>query len=193
MDILDLVLSPGISLAGSPFQSISRCGYSETDVDLTSRVELGIPFITLALDVFIFGLTLRKTVHHAFAMRKIGESSVTQLILRDGSVYFLIMLVVGIFATIASLDLLHTTSNVAGSFFNLVTPFFSILPNILISRLVLNLRTFCTSEELSRITHDSAGKQYSGLQFATNSILGNIGAPLDGGAMEEEEEESHSE
>jgi hypothetical protein len=62
------------------------------------------------------------------------------------------------------------------------------LPNILISRLMLNLRTFSSPAELSQVTQ-TATKQLSGLHFATNSFLGNIGAPLDGGQEEAVEDE----
>ena len=50
---------------------------------------------------------------------------------------------------------------------------------MLISRLMLNLRTFSSPEEMSLLTQPSAGQRLEGLTFATNSFLGNIGAPLD--------------
>ncbi|KIK52734.1 hypothetical protein GYMLUDRAFT_962934 [Collybiopsis luxurians FD-317 M1] len=120
-------------------------------------------------------------------MKRLGESSVTQVIIRDGSAYFLIMLIVAILNTIGNLINLLTESP-ANSFFNLIVPFFEVLPNMLISRLVLNLHTFSASEETSRSRQSAERQQYSGLHFATNSFLGNIGAPLDGGTIEEEEE-----
>ena len=46
--------------------------------------QLAIPFLNLAFDVFIFGLTLRKTFHHAIEMNRLGQSTITQVILRDG-------------------------------------------------------------------------------------------------------------
>ena len=55
------------------------------------------------------------------------------------------------------------------------------LPNILISRLMLNLRIFSNSEEMGSRGH------LSELNFATNNFLGNIGAPLDGSAQLEAE------
>ncbi|KIK50966.1 hypothetical protein GYMLUDRAFT_252486 [Collybiopsis luxurians FD-317 M1] len=103
------------------------------------------------------------------------------------------MLIVGIFEAVAIWldDLLpnagHNVSNVK-SFFILITPFFNILPNILISRLMLNLRTFSIPEGVNRPTQNTEGQQHSALQFATNSFLGNIGTPLGGGSVEEEEE-----
>ncbi|KIK50971.1 hypothetical protein GYMLUDRAFT_252489 [Collybiopsis luxurians FD-317 M1] len=73
------------------------------------------------------------------------------------------------------------------TFFSLIAPFFNILPNILISRLMLNLCTFSNPAEMSRIMRSAEGRQYSGLQFATNGFLGNIGAPLGRESTEEEE------
>ncbi|KAF5389713.1 hypothetical protein D9757_005948 [Collybiopsis confluens] len=59
------------------------------------------------------------------------------------------------------------------------------LPNILISRLVLNLRAFSSLEE----TRSQRITTISGMNFATNRMLGNIGAPLQSGEEEQEEEE----
>ncbi|KAF5366902.1 hypothetical protein D9757_011391 [Collybiopsis confluens] len=59
------------------------------------------------------------------------------------------------------------------------------LPNILISRLVLNLRTFSSLEE----TRSQTISTISGLNFATNRMLGNIGAPMRSGEVEQEEED----
>ncbi|KIK50962.1 hypothetical protein GYMLUDRAFT_50871 [Collybiopsis luxurians FD-317 M1] len=188
MDILSTAISPGDSTTGLPFQFLSRCGTNISEVDLFNKVELSIPFITLAFDIFIFGLTLRKTFKHAIAMRRLRESSVTQVIVRDGSIYFLIMLVVAIFNAIAySINLL--TASVIATFFDLISQFANILPNILIGRLVLNLHSFSDPEEVSRFSQSAEGQHYSGLKFATNSFLGNIGAPLDGGVMEDLDEE----
>ncbi|KIK52694.1 hypothetical protein GYMLUDRAFT_250954 [Collybiopsis luxurians FD-317 M1] len=113
-------------------------------------------------------------------MKRLGESSVTQVIARDGSVYFLVMLVVGITTTIADIVQLQTETD--NTFLLVISPFFSI-------RLMLNLRTFSNPEEMSRFSQSAEGQQNSGLQFATNSFLGNIGAPLDGGSMNDEGEE----
>ncbi|EIM81702.1 uncharacterized protein STEHIDRAFT_115077 [Stereum hirsutum FP-91666 SS1] len=48
-------------------------------------------------------------------------------------------------------------------------------PNLLINRLVLNLRMY----QRPRYGLNTTTKQHSNLAFATNRILGNIGAPLD--------------
>ncbi|KAH7870606.1 uncharacterized protein C8R40DRAFT_1056548 [Lentinula edodes] len=65
------------------------------------------------------------------------------------------------------------------------------LPNLLISRLMLNLRTYPEPGN----TTISQGQQthVSSLNFASNQMLGNIGAPFDGGSFNEEEEEEEEE
>ncbi|KIK52114.1 hypothetical protein GYMLUDRAFT_251468 [Collybiopsis luxurians FD-317 M1] len=120
-------------------------------------------------------------------MKRLGESSVAQVIVLDGSIYFLTMLITGVFTTTASLYGLFAES-ADSSYITIIIPFFDNLPNILISRLVLNLHAFTLFEEENRAAQVSRERQISGLQFATDSFLGNIGAPLDGGVMEEEED-----
>ena len=51
----------------------------------TCSVQTSIPFVSLAFDIVIFGLTLRKTFDHAVEMKRLGESSITQVILLDGT------------------------------------------------------------------------------------------------------------
>ncbi|KIK51160.1 hypothetical protein GYMLUDRAFT_252335 [Collybiopsis luxurians FD-317 M1] len=152
------------------------------------REQISIAFIDLAFNSFIFGATLAKTFHHAIEMKRLGEASVTQVILRDGFLYFLLMLVMGILAAIGTLINWYMKPTIT-TIFDIIVPFFDILPNMLISRLMLNLRTFSSPEEMSRATQASAGQQPEGLTFATNSFLGNIGAPLDDSeeVMEEED------
>ncbi|KAF5388757.1 hypothetical protein D9757_005577 [Collybiopsis confluens] len=120
---------------------------------------LAIPCIALAFDTFIFVLTIQKTIRHAISMRSSGQASVTETELFTGT----------------------NTSNI----WAFITPFFDIsLPNILISRLVLNLRTF----SLLEATRSQTITTISGLNFATNRILGNIGGPIQSGEVEQEEE-----
>ncbi|KAF5371876.1 hypothetical protein D9757_010584 [Collybiopsis confluens] len=97
-----------------------------------------------------------------------------------------IMLVVGIFSVIVAMvqeQFAELNYNVAMPL-AIITPFFDILPNILISRLMLNLRTFDSNENFGTISA-------SGLHFAINSrVLGNIGAPLRTENIEEDSEDT---
>ncbi|KIK52739.1 hypothetical protein GYMLUDRAFT_250993 [Collybiopsis luxurians FD-317 M1] len=98
------------------------------------------------------------------------------------------MLVIGILDVI-DFVLGFAEHNPSATFLNSAVPFFNVLPNILISRLMLSLRVYETPEEMSRASQSAGGQQNSGLRFATNSFLGNIGAPLDSESIDEERED----
>ncbi|KAF5377998.1 hypothetical protein D9757_009840 [Collybiopsis confluens] len=116
--------------------------------------QLAAIFIALAFDVLIFGLTLKKTLHHTIEMKHLGQ-----------------------------IQRLTPGTNKITTVSLIISPFFDVLPNLLISRLVLNLSNFYSMEEANL----SNNRTISGLQFATNRILGNIGAPLHISVEEPEE------
>ncbi|TDL15206.1 hypothetical protein BD410DRAFT_845412 [Rickenella mellea] len=106
-------------------------------------------------------------------MRKVGlgDSSV-YFILRDGITYFLTKLLlntVGVIlaCSLLGLELTHDTFNLLRHISMLGRP----LTFILINRLVLNLR------RASHIREGNLGSLPE-LAFATDSVLGNLGAPL---------------
>ncbi|KAJ3924833.1 MAG: hypothetical protein NXY57DRAFT_1079395 [Lentinula lateritia] len=141
--------------------------------------------LALGYDIFIFILTAIRTVQHSLEMQRLNQSSITQVIIRDGTLYFLLMLVVAIIDMIfqvVSLKLRNPNNSE-----DFVAPFFNILPNLLIIRLMLNLRTY--SEPGSSTISQGQQTHVSSLNFASNQMLGNIGAPLDGECFNEEEEE----
>jgi len=103
LDIWATVVEPGESTVGSQFQSLSRCGLTLVgNSDVFSKVQISVPFLALGFDIFIVILTFNKTYRHATEMARLGESSIANLLLRDGSLYFLLMLLVG--GTTAGLD-----------------------------------------------------------------------------------------
>ncbi|KAJ3878507.1 hypothetical protein F5051DRAFT_327866 [Lentinula edodes] len=146
LDIWSTLLGAGVSTIESPFQKIARCALS-----LIFLVELAIPFSALGYDIFIFVLTAIRTVKHSVEMQRLNQSSITQIIIRDGNYCV------------------------------------SLLPNLLISRLMLNLRTY--SEPGNTTISQGQKTNVSSLNFASNWMLGNIGAPLDGGSFNEAEQE----
>ncbi|KAJ3791353.1 hypothetical protein GGU11DRAFT_812749, partial [Lentinula aff. detonsa] len=114
----------------------SRCGFDSLYIEFLSTpaiVQFVVPFIALVYDIYIFGLTMRKTIDLGFEMKRQGQSSVAHVIVQDGILYFLVVLVSAVIEAILAV-LISTIS----------TPFFDFLPNMLISRLMLNLRTFPT-------------------------------------------------
>ncbi|KAJ3804441.1 hypothetical protein F5876DRAFT_70626 [Lentinula aff. lateritia] len=184
LDIWCTVLEAAASTIDSPFQTLSRF------------IQLAIPLLALGYDIFIFILTAIKTVQHSLEMQRLNQSSITQVIIRDGTLYFLLilsilrlMLVVAIIETI--FQVVSLKSGNVNNFEEFVTPFFDILPNLLISRLMLNLRTY--SEPGNTTISQGQQTRVSLLNFASNQMLGNIGAPLDGRSFNEEEEEEEEE
>ncbi|KAJ3858966.1 hypothetical protein EV359DRAFT_68567 [Lentinula novae-zelandiae] len=194
LDIWSTLLEVGVSTIGSPFQNLSRSiqsvFYQYLILDLlevwNDHVKLGIPMLALGYDIFIFILTVIKTVQHSLEMQRLNQSSITQVIIRDGTLYFLLMLVVAII--LAIFNVVSLKSGNFNNFEDFVAPFFDILPNLLMSRLMLNLHTY---SEPGNSTISQKGQQthVSSLDFVSNQMLGNIGAPLDGGSFNEEEEE----
>ncbi|KIK53313.1 hypothetical protein GYMLUDRAFT_49336 [Collybiopsis luxurians FD-317 M1] len=188
LDMLSTVFQQNISAIGSPVQGFTRCAVvfqNENNFYHYQRLQIGLTFLALAFDAFIFGATLRKTFHYAIASKRLGGFSIIQRILYDGLIYFLIMLIVGIISTIDELLIFFDEPSDKSTFLDLIIPFFNVLPNILISRLMLSLRTFTSPEEMFKAPKTAPGQHFSGIHFATNTFLGNIGAPLDGEIWEE--------
>ncbi|KAJ3742994.1 hypothetical protein DFH05DRAFT_1498889, partial [Lentinula detonsa] len=181
IDILEQITFHGSSSAGTQFQSFSAYSLYMELLSTPAIVQFVIPFIALVYDIYIFGLTMRKTIDLGFEMKRQGQSSVAHIIVQD------VVLVSAVIDAILSGVSLHGVIISAIS-----SPFFDFLPNILISRLMLNLRTFPTPGTGDTLT-TSQRAHFSSLHFASNQMLGNIGAPLDGGSFNEEEEEEEEE
>ncbi|EIM81700.1 uncharacterized protein STEHIDRAFT_161867 [Stereum hirsutum FP-91666 SS1] len=131
-------------------------------------------------------MTISKTLRHSREMRKLGQVSITQLLQRDGIMYFLVTAVLSSIVTVMQIlsfllggDLSPSTS----TFSSIITPYYHVFPNLLINRLVLNLRTFQRPRYGRKTT---TPKLLDDLAFATNPVLGNIGAPLDPDQWDEE-------
>ncbi|KAJ3734975.1 hypothetical protein DFJ43DRAFT_1037293 [Lentinula guzmanii] len=94
LEILITALEPGISTAGSLFQTFSRCKIrpkgelplKEPWLRPLDLVQTVVPIAVFGYDLFIFIITVKKTAHQAINMRRLcpGQSSVTQVIIRDG-------------------------------------------------------------------------------------------------------------
>ncbi|KAJ3795279.1 hypothetical protein GGU11DRAFT_747189 [Lentinula aff. detonsa] len=152
-----------------------------------SMIDFSVPFLALVYDIYIFGLTIRKTIELGFEMKRHSQSSVAHVILQDGILYFLVVLLSAVIEAILHGIKLKDQTQATTLISGISSPFFNYLPNMLISRLMLNLRTFPPPEGHTLTTSQRA--YLSSLHFASNQILGNIGAPLDGGSFNEDEEE----
>ncbi|KAJ3933119.1 MAG: hypothetical protein NXY57DRAFT_47631 [Lentinula lateritia] len=129
-----------------------------------------------------------ETVHHAINMYRLcpGQSSIAQIIVRDGTLYFLATLVLAAIDGILLIISARSPGNTADPLSDVVGPFFNVFSNLLISRLVLNLHTFTTST-ITTSQGAASTDQSSSLHFA-QQMLGNrnIGGTLDGDFVGEE-------
>ncbi|KAJ3731722.1 hypothetical protein DFJ43DRAFT_1139063 [Lentinula guzmanii] len=180
IDILQQTISQGISSAGTQFQSFSacllasnsnlgiQCGLDSLYVKFlfnSAIVNFIIPFLALGYDIYIFGLTMRKTIDLGFKMKRQGQSSVAHVIIQDGILYFLVVLVSAVIeAILTGITLKDQIENPSHA-------------------------KFAYLAHTWNWGYSYSGANLSSLHFASNQMLGNIGAPLDGGSFSEEEEE----
>ncbi|TDL16096.1 hypothetical protein BD410DRAFT_777482, partial [Rickenella mellea] len=74
------------------------CG--EDEQTITPRVRLASTILSLLIDVLVFTLTFAKTIRHTIEMRNVGlGNGLGYFILRDGALYFLAKLLIGISST----------------------------------------------------------------------------------------------
>ncbi|EIM91253.1 uncharacterized protein STEHIDRAFT_152905 [Stereum hirsutum FP-91666 SS1] len=161
---------------------LSRCGLGTSDLvgwyDVVIKpliAQGAISALTLAFDALVFLLTVAKTYNAAREAHQFGatKSGLFELILRDGTIYYLIVLLVG------SLDTTSTFPDAVMT--SLVTPYFNMLPSLLTSRLFLNLKSYTkTKPGFTTISRSIPSLAFAGAggQQQHDRILGNIGAPL---------------
>ncbi|KAJ3763832.1 hypothetical protein EV360DRAFT_66001 [Lentinula raphanica] len=178
LQIYIMALEPGISTTGSSVQDFSRC-------KLNPRVQIVVPFAVFGYDLFIFVFTVRKT------------SSVTQLIIRDGTLYFVfLVLEFGFRATLflAATDLcllvMSMRSGDTNYLFQLSGPFFNVFPNLLVNRFILNLNAFNTSGDIISSNQLPSSTHLSSVHFVSDRVLENF---VTGEGGEEDREEGQEE
>ncbi|TDL17482.1 hypothetical protein BD410DRAFT_794313 [Rickenella mellea] len=140
-------------------------------------------YLNLAFDTVVFVLTFVKTFRSALQMRKLGmTNSVTFWILRDGLLYYVGRVLLVIFQIVSF-------QFPPGAVYQFSALLPNVIANVLINHLLLNLRHVST-------THPGGGlsqKTIPELNFATNSIIGNIGAPLTNDPVDFSAESTQSE
>ncbi|TDL21693.1 hypothetical protein BD410DRAFT_287397 [Rickenella mellea] len=154
--------------AANDSPTLIACGYNTGDN--FTRFELASLSITLVFDMFVFILTFAKTIRHILVMRKVGmKNGLGYIILRDGTLYFFAKVLISI-AEI-SVFCFPSFENTWGT---LIPNFGNVVVITVVTRLVLNLRQVARTEA-SLTTIDTLHVEP---EFATNSVLGNLGAPL---------------
>ncbi|TDL18651.1 hypothetical protein BD410DRAFT_830799 [Rickenella mellea] len=167
------------------FGDVTGCNYNAGPI--VDRFQLVSLILVLVFDVLVFGLTAAKTIRHTMEMRKMRlGNGLGYFILRDGIMYFLAKLLLGIVAIVIFTTPANTT-------WDIVLPAIgNALTIVLINRLVLNLRQVSHIQEANGPSLATIGSFQAEPEFATNSILGNLGAPLRVGEGEEENTEDVS-
>ncbi|KAK7676395.1 hypothetical protein QCA50_020658 [Cerrena zonata] len=131
---------------------------------------------SIASDILVIALTLVKTVDTKRLASQLNmKTVVTTLLIRDGTIYFCVLL------------LLHTVFFITLQFDLLLNPlplFIDVLTTILISRFMLNLRSVFVSASPTNgaISTTVRITTFSDPEFASRlDIVGNLGAPLNHG------------
>ncbi|TDL19002.1 hypothetical protein BD410DRAFT_452889 [Rickenella mellea] len=119
-------------------------------------------------------------------MRKAGlGNGLGYFILRDGTMFFFAKLVLGVVGTTL---FIVPAADVIGTWVIVISALNNPLTIVLINRLVLNLRQVSHVHERNAPTHSTI-ITIQEPEFAANSLLGNLGAPLRVGPEDDETEE----
>ncbi|EIM92494.1 uncharacterized protein STEHIDRAFT_136359 [Stereum hirsutum FP-91666 SS1] len=163
----------GRSTTGTQFGAFSMCGeilLSKQHIvrsDVRYRSSVAVVAISLVLDTLVFAITLIKTYRHFLEMRRHNQSSLTGLLLRDGTLYFFVVFTIAAANFALGLTSVLNVSETQTLLSELLQSYLAVL--------YLNLRA------MSR-QNDTVTYKYNGMPepaFAQNRFLGNIGAPLD--------------
>ncbi|EIM91102.1 uncharacterized protein STEHIDRAFT_107732 [Stereum hirsutum FP-91666 SS1] len=130
--------------------------------------------LPMIFDTFIFAMTVFKTYRHLLEMRKHGQKSITEVLLRDAYPRRSLLSIVFTVA-VANLALLLPPSETWLQLGEVLSGYFSVLTNLLINRLYLNIRALNHSRSTKFSREDGVPRPIS----VGNRFLGNIGAPLD--------------
>ncbi|EIM84152.1 uncharacterized protein STEHIDRAFT_113331 [Stereum hirsutum FP-91666 SS1] len=167
----------------APFETwYVRCRTENHSDIIVFRLQLATTALALAFDLFVFAMTLSKAYFHVREMRRFGKTSILELILRDGGLYFGLVSVILIpDITLHILALCGYSNENLSTINNIFSTYNEYIPNIVISRLVLNLKTY-DDKRLTNLTHGPSRVSLQSITFARRSqswFMGNIGQPLD--------------
>ncbi|TDL16071.1 hypothetical protein BD410DRAFT_648774 [Rickenella mellea] len=130
--------------------------------------------LTLVFDFAVFSLTFAKTIRHTIEMRQLGlGEGLGYYILRDGIVYFFFQM----FIHAAIITVYNVGVGKGVTWEGEISTIGNTLVVNMACRLVLNLRQVSRTPHL-RTTFGGVGTVVEEPAFATNPLLGNIGASL---------------
>lgn len=153
---------------------------SVLSMETTQRLQVITRVSAIITDLIVLCSTWLKThkIRRKMQFNKV-KAPLLALLFRDGSMYFGALLFLNILALVAEY-LVNTLENP-------VPYFIDVLTCILISRFMLNLRSFKVAEN-SKISSASAGYYpTSNSGGVLSTIVGNFGAPLSMGSLDDED------
>ncbi|KAI0078676.1 hypothetical protein K474DRAFT_1742944 [Panus rudis PR-1116 ss-1] len=181
------VLPPGSLLKGS----VRSTFHQPAPADSKSIVGIISRSILILADLFVIVITLFKTFNVKMHASRAGVSApLISLLVRDGSLYFLAIM----FMNLLDIVLLRTIGY--GAIADMITT----ISSILISRFILNLREIdlhdgFNANSINRSSgayanDDLRAAEFSSIHFAySNQLVGNMGASLNAGEDESQDEE----
>lgn len=140
--------------------------FPAVDPNILTRVSTSNHVLSIVTDAFVLIATWSKTLHIKKQAFGLGvRLRLSTLLNRDGTIYFLVLLLLNI----ASLVIDHTSL----AAYNPMALYIDTASCILISRLLLHLRTYTVTEE------EDSTPIHSKIHFASTTLLGNLGAPVE--------------
>ncbi|KAI0338636.1 hypothetical protein BDW22DRAFT_1362709 [Trametopsis cervina] len=125
--------------------------------------------VSIFADALVLALTCIKTLSVSRGMRalQMQHSSISQLLVRKGFLYFLVFLLLNIIQTI-----IQETTGI-----EYLSPYIVAITSVLTSRFLLNLRQNNESSEAEPVISDIVFRRHSLNQFAT-TFVANFGEDL---------------
>jgi len=181
------LITPGINIYAattirldgiSPMQlPYGGCLWSSTDsAAVRQRIGIAARVGAIACDLLVLLATLRKTVRLKRIVDEAGvKASYTTMLIRDGTLYFVFLLAFNIACCV--------TENLPGPDRSPLVAYVGPVTSVLISRLLLNLRSINISAESGGYTNSMSTASDGTMRFASRSIIhiGTIGGSLDYG------------
>lgn len=172
--------------------NIQTCGYNiNISVDVYNRLLYVSPLSVIVTDMIVLGITWYQT----YTIRKLARASnietpLATLLISDGTLYFVVLLILRIVQTVVN----ESSLSNEGTLVTYVSTFSLVFPSILISRFCLNLRQVSRDEQDNHSQHHSAEHRtnstviLSTLRFTrapssqfVSRVVGDMAAPLEHG------------
>ncbi|KZT07758.1 uncharacterized protein LAESUDRAFT_724753 [Laetiporus sulphureus 93-53] len=142
--------------------SMPVCDYHDYySLDTFNRVIIASRICAIAADVIVIALTWYNTYKMRAIARQIIQNSLSTLIFRDGTIYFVLLLFLNIMQM--------AVRSVGGAITNYAASFVAPVSSILISRFMINLRSEVYGSNSDSIVASIVGNMHSSLSYTASS------------------------